>query len=65
MKNISNVYVGVDISKNSLDIYIYPIGRFLKIANSKVEIEKFAKDLAVFNVTQIACEVIVLKVNDF
>ncbi len=56
MKNISNVCIGVDISKNNLDAYIHPIGRFFKIANSAVEIEKFVRELAVYDVAQIACE---------
>lgn len=56
MKNISNVFIGVDISKNSLDIYIHPTGRFFKIANSKIEIKKFIKELTTYDISQIACE---------
>ena len=56
MKNVSEVYIGVDISKNNLDIYIYPIGKLLSITNSKAEIEKFVKQLAEYKVARIACE---------
>ena len=56
MKNISQVFLGVDISKNTLDIYIHPIGKFFKIANSETDIKKFVKELAEYNVAQIACE---------
>lgn len=56
MKNITKVYIGVDISKNNLDIYIHPIGRLFKIANSATEIKKFVKELATYDIAQIACE---------
>ena len=56
MKNIAEVYIGVDISKNNLDIYMYPIGKFFKVANSEVGIQKIIKELAHYQVTQIACE---------
>ena len=56
MKNIAEVYVGVDISKNNLDIYMYPIGKFFKVANSEVGIQNIIKELAHYQVTQIACE---------
>jgi transposase len=55
-KNISKVYIGVDISKNNLDIYIHPLGKFFKVANSKVAIERFIKGLAEYDSAQIACE---------
>ena len=41
MTNVSKVFVGVDVSKNSLDIYIHPIGKFFKIINSEAEVTKF------------------------
>jgi len=56
MVNISNVHIGVDISKNSLDIYLHPVKTLLKIDNSKVAIVKFIKDLSQHDVAQIACE---------
>lgn len=56
MKNLSEVHVGVDISKNNLDIFVYPIGKRFSIENSKDEIDKFAKQLAEYKVLKIACE---------
>lgn len=56
MTNVSKVYLGVDVSKNSLDIYIHPLGKFFKIANSAPAIKKFAKELVKFDIAEIACE---------
>jgi len=56
MTIISKVYIGVDISKNSLDIYIHPQKTLLKIDNSEAAIKKFIKELAKHDNVQIACE---------
>lgn len=56
MKNISEVYVGVDVSKKNLDIYIYPIGRSFRISNSKTEIKKLIQKLSGYDVKRVACE---------
>lgn len=56
MVNLSQVFIGVDISKNSLDIFINPIGLSLKIDNSEMAIKKFIKQLKTYQVKQIACE---------
>lgn len=56
MSNISKVYIGVDISKNKLDIYINPIGKFFTIENSKTAIGKLVKEFATYEIEQIACE---------
>jgi len=56
MINLSQVFIGVDISKNSLDIFIHPIGLSLKIDNSEKAIIKFIKQLTTYQVMQIACE---------
>jgi transposase len=57
MKNIAEVYCGVDVSKAHLDMHIYPIGKSLKIENSKAAIEKFAKEhLTEYNVKRVTCE---------
>ena len=56
MTIISKVYIGVDISKNSLDIYIHPEKKVLKIDNSEAAIKQFIKELAKHNSVQIACE---------
>jgi len=56
MVNISEVVIGVDVSKHSLDIFIKPIGLAFKIANSKQEILQFIEQLKEHQVKQIACE---------
>jgi transposase len=56
MKNIAKVYVGVDISKNNLDVYIYPVRKFFKVSNSKVGIEEIIRELAKHEIARIACE---------
>ena len=56
MKNLTKVWIGVDISKKTLDICINPIGKFFKISNSADEIEMFVEELKQFDVKQIACE---------
>ena len=56
MTNISKIHIGVDISKNSLDIHIHPLSKPFKITNSRQEITKFIKELAQYNVAQIVCE---------
>jgi transposase len=56
MVTLPKVFIGVDISKNNLDIFIYPQGNCFKISNSQNEIEKFIKKLSKLNLGQIACE---------
>lgn len=56
MTNVSQVSIGVDVSKNSLDIFIHPVGLFLKINNSKQAIIKFINQLNSYQIKQIACE---------
>ncbi len=53
---VSNIYVGVDISKNSLDICIYPEKTLLKIDNTEAAIQGFIKKIAQQDIAQIACE---------
>ena len=56
MTNLSKVFIGVDVSKNNLDIFIYPIGKAFKIRNIRQEIIKFIKQLSPYEVIQVACE---------
>uniref|UniRef100_UPI001F3305D7 hypothetical protein n=1 Tax=Calothrix rhizosoleniae TaxID=888997 RepID=UPI001F3305D7 len=37
MENISQ-WVGIDVSKATLDVYIRPMGKAMKIANTEMEI---------------------------
>lgn len=56
MTTVSKVFIGVDVSKNNLDICIYPLNKSFKIANSTTDIEKFIKSLSLYDVLEIACE---------
>ncbi len=53
---ISQVFVGIDVSKNFLDIHIHPLGRSLRIANNSQAIQKLLKELAGYDVRQVVCE---------
>lgn len=53
---VSKIYVGVDVSKDNLDICIEPLGKIFRIANSKEAIEKFVKKLPKCDEVKIACE---------
>jgi transposase len=56
MKKITEAYIGVDISKKQLDIYVYPTGTFYKIDNSEEAIEKCIAKFSQYSIKQIACE---------
>lgn len=56
MNSISKVHIGVDISKDGLDICILPIKIHLKIDNSETAISKFIKSLTQYEIEQITCE---------
>jgi transposase len=44
-KLISKYYVGIDVSKNSLDVYIHPLGKSLKVSNDPKGIKELKKSL--------------------
>ena len=54
--NVSKIYVGVDVSKDNLDIYIEPLGKSFRIANTREAIEKFIKKLPANDGVHIGCE---------
>ena len=56
MITISEVFIGVDVSKNHLDVHIHPIGKHFKLKNSEKDIRKFIKELPKFNSPKMACE---------
>jgi len=56
MNNQTHAYIGVDISKRTLDICINPINKFYKISNAEDAIEEFVEELKQFDVKRIACE---------
>lgn len=48
MPNNSKVYVGIDVSKKQLDIFIHPNNKYLNFKNDSVDIRKVVKKLALF-----------------
>lgn len=56
MTNLSKVYVGVDVSKDTLDVHVYPLGIIFKIDNNKQSINGLIKKMTQYEVIQAACE---------
>jgi transposase len=55
MENISQ-WVGIDVSKATLDVYIRPIGKALKVANTQVEIFHLVEQLKSYDLNLIVLE---------
>jgi transposase len=55
MENIS-VWVGIDVSKATLDVYIRPIGKALKVANTESEIAGLVEQLKSLDLNLIVIE---------
>lgn len=56
MNKIAKNFVGVDVSKNWLDVYIYPKDQALKIDNTQSSIEALLQIFSNNNIVQIVCE---------
>jgi len=56
MKNLSKIFVGVDVSKNFLDVAFYPINKHFRVTNNEVGIKNIVKKLLTQNIVRIACE---------
>lgn len=56
MENVAKIYVGVDVSKNQLDIYLHPIEKIFSFNNSKNGINQLIKKLSRYTIAQIVCE---------
>jgi transposase len=56
MNTLPKIYVGIDVSKKYLDIHILPLEKSLRITNSKHGIKLLQKQIAQFEVGQIAFE---------
>lgn len=55
MENISQ-WVGIDVSKATLDVYIRPLGKALKVANTEIEIAHLVEQLKSYNLNLIVLE---------
>jgi transposase len=55
--NLSKKFVGVDVSKNSLDVYIHPAKKSYKFTNNPDGIDEFISILSNFSsIDKVACE---------
>ena len=50
------VYVGVDVCKERLDVYVHPTGQCLSVANSRDGLKRLKRALAGHNVARIVME---------
>ncbi|MFM6518148.1 MAG: IS110 family transposase, partial [Microcystis panniformis] len=55
MENISQ-WIGIDISKATLDVYLRPLGKAMKVANTKEDISKLVETLKSYTVNLIVLE---------
>ncbi|CCI14441.1 transposase (fragment) [Microcystis aeruginosa PCC 9806] len=55
MENISQ-WVGIDISKATLDVYLRPMGKAMKVANTKEDRSKLVETLKSYTVNLIVLE---------
>lgn len=56
MHNLPKIYVGVDVSKNSLEIHMYPVNKSMRVKNDESGIAKLISMLSKFKTEQIAFE---------
>jgi transposase len=55
MENIAQ-WVGIDVSKATLDVYIRPLGKAMKVANTESEISNLVEQLKSYNLNLIVLE---------
>lgn len=56
MDSVTKVFIGVDVSKEKLDVHIYPLKKNLTIKNSEQDIKGFISILSEYSIGQIGCE---------
>jgi len=56
MENISQVHVGVDVSKGRLDVHIHPLEKHFSVANSARGIEDLISKLSIYEVQRVVYE---------
>jgi len=52
----SEVYVGIDVCKAWLDVYLHPIGQITRVANSQAGLEALVRTLACHDVALVTIE---------
>jgi len=56
MENITKIFVGVDVSKKNLDVYMHPIGKKMRIPNTQNDLKHFAQKLSGNEVEKVVFE---------
>jgi len=52
----SSQWVGIDVSKSTLDVYIRPLGKTLKVGNTEEDISQLVDDLKSYELNLIVIE---------
>ena len=56
MNNIPKFYVGVDVSKRHLSVFIHPAGAYSEVANSSSGLKQLKKILKKYAIERVVCE---------
>ena len=56
MCNITKIFVGVDVSKKNLDVYMHPIGKRMRIANTQKDLKHFIQQLSAKRIEKVVFE---------
>ena len=56
MDNLTNVFIGVDVSKKFLDLHVFPINKSICIENDSEHFDKLLRHLDGRKVEQVVCE---------
>lgn len=56
MENLTKIYIGVDVSKNRLDLHLHPIAKAISCTNSEDGIKGLIDQLSTYSVKQVVCE---------
>ena len=54
--NLAKIIVGVDVSKDTLDIYITLINKHMRLKNSEIGFRRLIKELSLYDVQCVAFE---------
>lgn len=54
--SLPQIFVGVDISKDNLDVHLHPLNKSFRVANSRTGIQKIKSILSNNNIGHIVCE---------
>lgn len=56
MNKIAEVFVGVDVSKNRLDVHLHPMNKSFFVSNDSQGISKLLREISPYAVKEILCE---------